>query len=699
MKVLVKLLLWVVLLVAQAQVRVRSDPRLVRPADLMVTNLSPSIWGKAVLNRAVGGNLMHINGRLFATGLGVPANGVLHLALDGGAGELHSWAGVDDATRPDASALEFFVFGDERELWRSGDLHKGDAARELRLPLRGVHVLTLWTTTLGPGHNDQAGHSDDVDWSGRGLNDSRPDWAGLEFRVTGSPPEAISAPAELAVLLTPTPGLAPHINGPMVYGARPGHPFLYRIPCTGEHPLDFSVLNLPAGLVLDKSSGVIHGTTPAQGRYVLRLVAANAHGKDTRTFRIVAGDTLALTPPMGWNDWYVHYARITDPLVRRAADTMISSGMADVGYQYVNIDDCWMNSAVVDKHQRISERTGKARDACGHILPNRFFPDMKALTNYIHGKGLKAGIYTSPGPRTCDGFTGAYGHEAQDAKQFADWGFDFLKYDWCTYHHIAKGGDPTATDIEPFISHAAPSLAAHQYPYRLMGGLLKQQNRDIVFNLDHSGYGEIWKWGQSVGGHSWRTGHDLGLFLGSVFEVALKNAEHREYSKPGGWNDPDYLQIGFIGDAKTEGQPRPCGMSLNEQYAFMSLWCLMAAPLIYSGDMERLDLWTLNVLCNPEVIGIDQDELGQSARVIPVDCRMFIMLKDLVDGSKAVGLFNRSPVATHMHVAWADLGLPCPQRVRDVWRQQELGVFEKTFEAGVPRRGGVLIRVWPASSL
>jgi len=667
--------------------------RLVVPADLTLTNLVASGWGKALLNRAIGGAPMRINERTFETGISAPANKPLYLELDGGEAELHTWVGVDDATLPDAGSIEFFVFGDERELWRSGVMRRGDAARELRLPLRGVRVLILWAAGVGDGH------CRDLDWAGTGLYAGRPDWAGWELRVSGSVPKAHSLPPEPAILLTPPPPPAPRINGPLVYGARPGRPFLYRIPCTGERPIKFNAQNLPAGLTLDATSGIITGSTPARGDYQITLAAENSRGKSERAFKLVAGETLALTPPMGWNDWYAHYARITDPMMRRAADIMISSGMADAGYQYVNIDDCWMNSAVVDKHQPDPERVGKPYDALGNILPNRFFPDMKAMTDYIHGQGLKAGIYISPGPRTCAGFTGAYGHEPQAARQFANWGFDFLKYDWCTYHYIAKGGDPNCTncpDIEPFISHEAPNLAAHQRPYRLMGGLLQQQNRDIVFNLDHSGYGEIYKWGQSVGGHSWRTGNDLGLFLDKVFEVALKNAELREFSKPGGWNDPDYIQIGFIGDAHTTGQPRPCGMSLNEQYAFMSLWCMMAAPLFYSGDLERLEASTINVLCNPEMIEIDQDELGQCARVIPVDRRTFIMVKDLADGSQAVGLFNRGPVATRMRVAWADLGLSGPQRVRDVWRQRDLGVLGTVFESAVPRRGGVVIRVKPA---
>ena len=491
---------------------------------------------------------------------------------------------------------------------------------------------------------------------------------------------ALSVVATEPQILTPSPPVAPRINGPRVYGARPGHSFLYRIPCTGERPIKFSAQNIPAGLTLDNASGIISGTTPARGTYPLTLVAENAHGKNERVFKLVFGDTLALTPPMGWNHWYTHYNRISDALMGQAADAMIASGMADAGYQYVNIDDCWMNAKGLSKHQTDPKRVGPTRDANGNILPNAYFPDMKGLADYIHDKGLKAGIYTSPGESTCAGFEGALGHEAQDAAQFAAWGFDFLKYDWCSYRQVAG---------------KKPDLAAMQKPYRLMGDLLKQQQRDIVFNLCQYGMGEVWKWGADVGGQCWRTAGDLGFELNRIFDVALKNAEHREYSKPGAWNDPDYIQIGNIGSARGMGLPKPCSLLPNEQYAFMSLWCLLAAPLFYSGDMHTLDPFTLNVLCNPEVIEIDQDELGHCARVIGDEQPTFVMVKDMADGSKAIGLFNRGTQPTRMKIIWSDLGLRGVQLVRDVWRQQDLGVFDAAFEAGVPARGGVLIRAWP----
>ena len=475
-------------------------------------------------------------------------------------------------------------------------------------------------------------------------------------------------------LVTPKPKPAPRINGPLVYGCRPGHPFLYRIPCQGERPIRFSVKKLPAELKLDESTGIISGTVPPKGVYEILILAGNSKGKDKRTLKIISGDQLALTPSMGWNHWYAHYDRITDKMMREAADVMISSGMADVGYQYINIDDCWMNAPKNNDPKRV----GPLRDEKGNILPNCYFPDMKGLTDYIHAKGLKAGIYTSPGTLTCGGFTGAYQHEAQDAKQFANWGFDFLKYDWCSYGKIA-GKDK--------------SLEAYQKPYRQMGKILKTLDRDIVFNLCQYGMGDVWKWGGEVDAHSWRTSGDLGFELDHIFDVALKNSEHRQYSKPGQWNDPDYIQIGWIGKANKMGIPELTPMPAEMQYAYMSLWCLMASPLIYSGDMSKLDEFTLNVLCNPEVIAVNQDQLGECGLVIKKNNDCFLMVKNLVDGSKSVGLFNRGKVAADVSIEWSELNLAGKQSVRDLWRQKELGTYDQNFSALVPARGVVMIKI------
>ena len=216
---------------------------------------------------------------------------------------------------------------------------------------------------------------------------------------------------------------------------RPGAPFLYRIPATGERPMAFDVKGLPGSLKLNKETGIISGSISKPGRYNLELVARNSKGESSRPFTIVVGNTLALTPPMGWNSWYIHYNRVSDSLMRLAADVMISSGMADYGYQYVNIDDCWMRKGNSDD----PDLGGPLRNKNGIILANKRFPDMKGMTSYIHDKGLKAGLYISPGPTTCAGFAGSLGHEKQDAETFAAWGYDFLKYDWCSYGSVVKG--------------------------------------------------------------------------------------------------------------------------------------------------------------------------------------------------------------------------------------------------------------------
>lgn len=485
--------------------------------------------------------------------------------------------------------------------------------------------------------------------------------------------------ADDAVLLTPKPGPAPRINGPRLYGARPGHAFLYRIPCTGTRPIEFSAKGLPAGLTLDSKTGIISGKTPERrGKYAVTLSARNGHGSARRVFTIVSGNELALTPPMGWNHWYTHYDRITDQLMRQAADVMISSGMADVGYQYVSIDDCWM----AKPGSPDPELAVPARDASGAILPNRRFPDMKGLTDYIHSKGLKAGTYTSPGAQTCARFEGSYQHEEADAKRFAEWGFDFLKYDWCSYRTVAKD----------------TSDAERKKPYLQMGAILKSLDRDIVFNLCQYGMNDVWKWGGEVGGHAWRTTGDLGVEkdtrLPGFYTIAFKNMVLSQFAGPGRWNDPDYILIGYIGNnRKRDEPPHLSSLTPDEQYTYMSLWSLMASPLFYSGEMGRLDEFRVNVLCNPEVIAVNQDALGKQARVVRKTEEELVLAKPLEDGSLAVGLFNLSENARDISASWADLGIKGRQRVYDVWCHKQGAPVQGAWQAKVARHGVAFVRL------
>jgi alpha-galactosidase len=614
-------------------------------------------WGKAMKNVSITGTPLSIDKTLFTRGVGVHADSECFIALDGKVKSFSAQVGVDDNARSEKSRIEFFVYGNDHLLWQSGVLKFGEKPRSCHVGIAGMKSLELVASSAGES-----------------ISFDHADWADAKLEYEGSPPrvERYSPSREEPVILTPAAPPQPRINGPKIYGVRPGSPLLFRIPCTGERPIEFSAEGLPEGLSLDPRTGIITGRTKAAGSHRVKLTARNARGTASREWRLVVGDRLALTPPMGWNSWYIHYDRVSDAVMRQAADQMIAAGMADCGYQYVNIDDCWMKK----------QGDPPYRDAQGAVLPNNKFPDMHALADYIHSKGLKAGLYTSPGPWTCGGYVGAFEHEAADARKFAAWGFDFLKYDWCSYQA------------------EKPGLAGLKKPYELMWGKLRKLDRDIVFNLCQYGKGDVWTWGGEVG-NSWRTTGDLGLEPGSslpaFYQIGMQNAQHWQSARPSAWNDPDYILIGWVGDAHGMGPGVRTTLTPSEQYSYMSMWSLMTAPLIFSGDMARLDSFTLNILCNHEVIDVDQDPVGKQARIIRKGPRELILAKDLEDGSKAVGIFNLDQHGQLLSVRWTELGLTGNQRVRDLWRQKELGTFRSVFEADVPRHGVILIRLLPDS--
>ncbi|MBI5010749.1 MAG: putative Ig domain-containing protein, partial [Bacteroidia bacterium] len=282
----------------------------------------------------------------------------------------------------------------------------------------------------------------------------------LSFSCSTAPDKT---PDDGKIILTPKPGPQPRINGTKVFGVRPGSPFMFKIPVTGIRPMKYEVINLPEGLTCDNATGMITGILNSPGEYKTTVRATNLKGTAEREFRIVCGDQLALTPHMGWNSWYVWENHVTDSIMRAAADAMVSSGMIDHGYMYVNIDDCWS----VKPGAKDSSLTGEPRDVSGMINSNKRFPDMKGMTDYIHSLGLKAGIYTSPGELTCAGHVAAYQYEEKDVARFVEWGFDFLKYDWCSYSKV--GNKELLEDL--------------QKPYLLISSILRKQKRDIILNL------------------------------------------------------------------------------------------------------------------------------------------------------------------------------------------------------------------------
>jgi alpha-galactosidase len=358
---------------------------------------------------------------------------------------------------------------------------------------------------------------------------------------------------------------------------------------------------------------------------------------------------LARTPPMGWNSWGGSHCKVSDAFVRSQADAMVSNGMKAVGYEYVNIDDCWQGQ----------------RDAQGRIHGNERFPDMKALADYVHSKGLKFGIYSSPGPKTCDKYEGSFGHEAQDARTYAEWGVDYLKYDWCSAGEVYKLSEMPAV-------------------YEKMHGALVKTGRPIVFALCQYGMDRVWLWGASVGGNLWRTTDDLSDNWLSMTTIGFGENGLERFAGPGHWNDPDM----FI-------QRTPAGMTIEEYHVQMSLWCLLAAPLIVSTDLTKLTPEMLALLTNREVIAVDQDPAGIQGRRVAQEGPLEVWMKPLADGSKAVGLFNRAygrtPVAITVYFRDIDIGEKAS--VRDLWAHKNLGVFTGSFTATVPSHGVVMIEV------
>ena len=353
-------------------------------------------WGEAHKNKSVDNHALTIGSVTFKHGFGTHAESFLHVKLDGGAEKFTASVGVDDEVNKNpASSVEFFVIGDGKELWNSGVMHAGDAAKACAVDLTGVKMLLL---KVGDG--------------GDGIDFDHADWVDAQFETTGAKTFAVSGEEMVKpvapYILTPAAPATPRINGANVFGVRPGSPFMFTIPATGERPMTFSAKNLPEGLNLDATTGHITGALKIKGEFIVTLRAKNSLGTAEKKFRIVCGDQIALTPPMGWNSWNCFAGAVSEEHVKSAADAMVKSGLINHGWTYINVDDFWQN------HRDSKDPTlrGEFRDKDGFIVPNSRFPDMKGLADYIHGLGLKAGLYSSPGPWTCGGCAASWQHEA-----------------------------------------------------------------------------------------------------------------------------------------------------------------------------------------------------------------------------------------------------------------------------------------------
>ena len=370
---------------------------------------------------------------------------------------------------------------------------------------------------------------------------------------------------------------------------------------------------------------------------------------------------LALTPPMGWNSWNKFACNVSEDLIKGMADAVVKSGMKDVGYVYVNIDDCWQVS----------------RDANANIVadPKRFPHGMKAVGDYIHWLGLKFGVYSDAGSKTCAGRPGGLGHEYQDAVQYAAWGVDYLKYDWC---------HTTTQDAKASYANIRAALDA--------------SGRPIVLSICEWGTAKPWLWGKEVGGNLWRTTGDItDKWAGSskwpdgsccsngMLAILDLQAGLQSYAGPGHWNDPDMLEVG-------NG-----GMTDVEYRSHFSLWAILAAPLIAGNDLRNMHPEIHDILTNKEVIAVDQDALGHEGERIANNGEAQVWARQLKDGSRAVVLLNGGGAQQQVSVSWEDLGYPSDisASVRDLWQHKDLGKFAGKFSATVPSHGVVMITVKP----
>lgn len=490
-----------------------------------------------------------------------------------------------------------------------------------------------------------------------------------------------------SMILTPKPSRLPRINGAKVFGVRPGHPFLFTIPSTGDRPIEFTAEGLPEGLKLDKNNGQISGSVSDPGTYMVLLKATNELGSTKREFRICVGDRIALTPPMGWNSYNVYgIEHVNQNVIEMNARAMVNSDLLNHGWSYVNIDGGWQGHTRGGKFNGINPDTTR-------------FSDLQGLINSVHSMGLKFGIYHMAYINSYDKRLGAtannpsgkyersgelhpplgkYKFHWNDAQQFAAWGVDYLKYDWWNRN----------------LAHAIE-----------MGDALKNLDRDIVYSVCNgagftNGYfleypeAEDHASGLSHICNLWRSGSDTENSWESVVANGFTQGRWSNLTGPGHWNDPDMLLVGWTG----WGNLNPSSLSPDEQYSHISLWCLLAAPLFLGCDLTKLDDFTLNLITNDEVLEVDQDPLGKQGRQVQLGPYSIALIKELEDGTKAIGLFNLGDKKNKIKLNLSDIGIEGKQSVRDLWRQKEIGEIEKEFTTEVNPHGVVLLKMKPLTN-
>ena len=612
---------------------------------------------------------IRIAGTAYERGLGAQSVCVLSFDLNQNARRFTALVGADDQGNPELP-ITFVVVADRKVLFDSGEMHVGDPAKTIDVDLTAVRHFGLLIT-------DKVG----------GIRNKRTygNWANAQFVMEGDARPSVQPNSGERYILTPPPARASRINSPKIFGATPGTPFLYTIAAAGVRPMKFAAENLLNGLSLDAATGIITGRVAERGTYRAKLSATSAAGTATQVLTIAIGDTIALTPPMGWNGWNAWADDLDGAKVIASAEAMVATGLINHGWSYVNIDDTWQ---------------GVRGGPLEALQPNEKFPDLAAMVGRIHALGLKAGLYSTPYVQSYGGYPGAssklphggetfasmqrraefrsvgpYKFETNDARQMAAWGIDFLKYDW-------------RIDV----------ASAER-----MSAALRQSGRDIVFSLSNNAPIEkAADWARVA--NMYRSGPDIRDSWTSLYLVTFLLDPWAATTGPGHWADPDMM---ILGNVSTGAGLHPTRLTPDEQYSHMSLFCLLSAPLLIGCPIEQLDAFTLGLLTNDEVIAIDQDPLGKPARLVADTHGVQVWVKPMEDGSFVVGLFNTDDFGKtpQSYFRWddetpktfefrfEDAGLAGSWAARELWTKKDLGTFAGSMTTSIRHHGVVLLRL------
>jgi alpha-galactosidase len=601
------------------------------------------------------GNPIVIDHKEYERGIGVHPHSALYVKLSANAVSFSGRVGHDKIQEyhPASCKVQFTIIGDDKVLWKSNFIGFFDNGEDFEVSLKGIDVLQIWAL----GNN------------GNFKNDAFIGDGKIVYRK--QKPYSFANTDTIFEILTPKISDSPRFNAAKVFGVRSGSPIWFQPSVSGVRPMIFSAQGLPSGIAIEKSTGLLTGIA-GRGEYPVSIKAVNSAGISECHFKIIVGDNIALTPPMGWSSWNVWGASIDKGKVMQALNAFRKHRLGDYGWTYINIDDGWQGP-----------RGGKYHA----IQPNEKFPDIKTMIDSIHAAGYKFGIYSSPWKTTYAGAFaggdkymgsssdnpdgtndihdiefGVYPFHEADARQWAEWGVDYMKYDWW------------------------PNTVPHT---KAMALAMKNSGRDMVFSISNAAPVALvddWKKLTNL----WRTTGDIQDSWPCVMALGNSNDQWADHAGPGHWNDPDMMVLGWTGIQEPIHATR---LSANEQYSLVSMWALQSAPLILGCDLSKMDDFTLGLITNNEVIDVNQDELGIQAKCISKIDLKEVFAKKLSDGSYALGLFNKGLNPDTVTINFSEINIQGEATIRDVWRQKDVGVFSSKFSCNVPSHGVVLLKI------